>query len=76
MDKSVDRSKMASMIYGVSRKNLRGLGYSEPYKDHKILKEKPKALYEQFVPSGTHVRSSEPVHSEGSRKRPQKKNKI
>ena len=38
--KSVDRSKMASMIYGVSINNLRGLGYSEPYEDHKILKEK------------------------------------
>src|ERR1044072_749768 len=33
-----------------------------------------KALYEQFVPSGTHVRSSEPVQSGGSQKRPQKKN--
>src|ERR1044072_6516321 len=73
---SVDRSKMASMIYGVSRNNLRCLGYSEPYEDHKILKEKPKAMYEQFVPSGTHVRSSEPVHSRGSQRRPQKRKKF
>src|SRR5580765_6156302 len=37
--------------------------------------KKPKALYEQFVPSGTHVGSSEPTHSEGSRRQPQKRNK-
>src|ERR1044072_1014548 len=59
--KNVDRSKMASLIYGVSRNNKKGLGYSEPYEKHKTLNVKPKALYEQFVPSGTHVRSSEPV---------------
>src|ERR1044072_238830 len=73
--KSVDRSKMDSLIYGVSRNNREGLGYSEPYENHKTLNKKPKALYEQFVPSGTHVRSSEPNHSEGSQRQPQKRNK-
>jgi hypothetical protein len=73
--KSIDRSKMASLIYGVSNSNKKGLGYSETYENHKNLNEKPKALYEQFVPSGTHVRSSEPTHSEGSRRQPQKRNK-
>src|ERR1044072_2320621 len=73
--KSIDRSKMASLIYGVSNRNNKGLGYSETYENHKNLNEKPKALYEQFVPSGTHVRSSEPTHSEGSRRQPQKRNK-
>src|ERR1044072_4705150 len=71
---SIDRSKMASLIDGVSNNNRKGLGYSEPYEDHKNLNKKPKALYEQFVPSGTHVRSSEPTHSEGSRRQPQKRN--
>src|ERR1044072_5908834 len=66
---------MASKIYGVSRNKKKGLGYSEPYEKHKTLNVKPKALYEQFVPSGTHVRSSEPVQSGGSQRRPQKKNK-
>src|ERR1044072_5235131 len=73
--KSVDRSKMASLIYGVSRNNRKGLGYSKPYENHKTLNKKPKALYEQFVPSGIHVGSSEPTHSEGSQRQPQKKNK-
>src|ERR1044072_4917943 len=73
--KSVDRSKMASLIYGVSNNNRKGLGYSEPYENHKNLNKKPKSLYEKFVPSGTHVRSSEPVQSEGSRRQPQKRNK-
>ena len=73
--KSIDRSKMASLIYGVSNNNRKGLGYSEPYENHKNLNKKPKALYEQFVPSGTHVRSSEPTHSEGSQRQPQKRNK-
>src|ERR1044072_7270850 len=67
---------MASLIYGVSNSNREGLGYSEPYENHKNLNEKPKALYEQFVPFGTHVRSSEPTHSEGSRRQPQKRNKT
>src|ERR1044072_1730297 len=66
---------MASLIYGVSNNTRKGLGYLEPYDNHKILNKKPKALYEQFVPSGTHVRSSEPTHSEGSQRPPQKRNK-
>src|ERR1044072_7390499 len=73
--KSIDRSKMASLIYGVSNSNKKGLGYSETYENHKNLNEKPKALYEQFVPSGTYVRSSEPTHSAGSRRQTQKRNK-
>src|ERR1044072_8840468 len=73
--KSVDISKMASLIYGVSNINRKGLGYSEPYENHKNLNKKSKALYEKFVPSGTHVRSSEPTHSAGSRRQPQKRNK-
>src|ERR1044072_758035 len=73
--KSIDRSKMASLIFGVSNNNRKGLGYSESYENHKNLIKKPKSLYEQFVPSGTHVRSSEPVQSGGSQRRPQKKNK-
>src|ERR1044072_6943118 len=71
--KNVDRSKMASLIYGVSRNNKKGLGYSEPYENHKTLNKKPKDLYELFVPSGTHGGSSEPTHSEGSQRQPQKK---
>src|SRR5580765_2800172 len=70
--KSVDRSKMASLIYGVNNNNRKGLGYLEPYENHKILNKKPKSLYEKFVSSGTHVRSSEPTRSEGSRRQPQK----
>ena len=73
--KNVDRSKMASLIYGVSRNNKKGLGYSEPYGKHKTLNTKPKALYEHFVPSGTKVRSSDPVHSKVGQRQPQKKNK-
>src|ERR1044072_347069 len=73
--KSIERSKMASMIYGVSRNKKKGLGYSEPYGKYKILNTKPKSLYEHFVPSGTKVRSSDPIHSEVGQRQPQKKNK-
>src|ERR1044072_4406422 len=66
---------MASLIYGVSRNDKKSLGYSEPYGKYKTLNTKPKTLREHFVPSGTHVRSSEPVHFEGGRRQPQKKNK-
>src|SRR5580765_9011557 len=38
--KNVDRSKMASLIYGVSNNNRKGLGYSEPYESHKTLNKK------------------------------------
>ena len=53
----------------------KGLGYSEPYGKDKILNTKPKSLYEHFVPSGTDVRSSDPIHSEVGQRQPQKKNK-
>src|ERR1044072_823877 len=60
----------------VISKNLKnGLGYSELYENHKSLNKRLKALYEQFVSSGTYVRSSEPIHSEGSQRQPQKRNK-
>ena len=48
---------------------------SEPYGKNKILNTKPKSLYEHFVPSGTKVRSSDPIHSEVGQRQPQKKNK-
>ena len=51
------------------------LGHSESNEKFNTLSKKPKALYEQFVSSGTYVRSSEPIHSEGSRRQPQKRNK-
>src|ERR1044072_6141134 len=73
--KRIERSKMASLIYGVSRNNKKGLGYSEPYGKHNTLNTKPKSLYEHFVPSGTKVRSPEPIHSKGNQRQPQKKNK-
>src|ERR1044072_659473 len=71
--RSIDRSKMASLIYGVSRNQMRGLGFSESSEEREISNTKPKALYEHFVPSGTQIRSSEHVHSEG--RQPQKKKK-
>src|ERR1044072_4799748 len=64
---------MASLIYGVSRNKMKGLGFSESSEERKNTK--PKALYEYFVPSGTEIRSSEHAHSEGSQRQPQKKNK-
>ena len=63
------------MIYGISRNKKKGLGHSESYGKDKTLITKPKALYEQFVPSVTHVGSSEPTHSKGSRRQSQKRNK-
>src|ERR1044072_5671199 len=69
LSRNLDRSKMASLIYGVSRNHNEGLGYSESCEKHKTLNTKPKALYEHFVPSGTHVRSSEPAHSKGGQRR-------
>src|ERR1044072_6598630 len=62
--KGINRSKMASMIYGVSRNKREGLGYTESYRKNKTLIAKPKSLYEQFVPSGIKVISSNPAHSE------------
>src|ERR1044072_7645514 len=73
--KRVDRSKMASLIYGVSNNNQKGLGHSVSDEKFNTLSKKPKALYEQFVSSGTYVRSSEPIHSEGNQRQPQKRNK-
>ena len=73
--RNIDRSKMASLIYGVSRNQNKGLGYTESSEKCETSAAKPKALYEHFVPSGTQIRSSEHVHSEGSKRQPQKKNK-
>src|ERR1044072_15989 len=56
----------------ISRNLKNGLGYSESCK---TLNTKPKALYEHFVPSGTHVRSFEPGSSKGGKRRPQNKDK-
>ena len=45
LSKSIDRSKMTSMIYGVSRNGSRGLGYSRPSKKiDETLNVKPKPL--------------------------------
>src|ERR1044072_389993 len=53
--------------------NRKGL---EPYyENHKNMDKKLTSLYEKFVPSGTHVRSSDPTQSMGSRTQPQKRNK-
>ena len=73
--KSIDRSKIASLIYGVSNSNKRGVGHSEPYENHKILNKRPKAMHEKFVPSGTYVRNSTSTHSESSQRQLQKRNK-
>src|ERR1044072_6624737 len=69
--RNIDRSKMASLIYGVSRNQNKGLGYSESSEKCETSSTKPKASYEHFVPSGTQIRSSEHAHSEGSQKQPQ-----
>ena len=59
--KSIDRSKMASMIYGVSRNNRKGLGYKAPrgkeiYKPKSVdeMKITYKPLYKQFEFGHTH----------------------
>src|ERR1044072_1090904 len=44
--KNIDRSKMASLIYGVSRNQKKCLGYSESSEKHETSNTKPKALYE------------------------------
>src|ERR1044072_9492452 len=51
--RNIDRSKMASLIYGVSRNKMKGLGYSGSSEEHETSNTKPKALCEHFVPSGT-----------------------
>src|ERR1044072_2083290 len=73
--RNINRSKMASLIYGVSRNQMRGLGFSKSSEESETSDIKPKALYERFVPSGTQIRSSEHAHSKGSQRQPQKKNK-
>src|ERR1044072_7241128 len=45
LSKGVERSKMASLIYGVSRNNKKGLGYSEPQKENEENNKKLKPLY-------------------------------
>src|ERR1044072_2304270 len=57
--RSIDISKMASLIYGVSRNQMRGLGFPESSEERETSNTKPKALYEHFVPSDTQIRSSD-----------------
>ena len=63
--KSIDKSKLASMIYGVSRNGRRGLGCVESILDMpKFDKRQPIKLiplYDHFVPSGTKLECSELV---------------
>ena len=73
LSKGVERSKMASLIYGVSRNNKNGLGYSGPQKVNEGNSKKLKPLYDQFVPSGTEVRTSDSDQAESSKS--QKRNK-
>ena len=55
--KSIDRSQMASMIYGVSRNGSRGLGYSGQSKIiDETLSIKPKHLFRHFVIAGTKLK--------------------
>src|ERR1044072_6740565 len=56
-------------------KKKKNLGDSESYGKNRNLIKKPKTLYDFLFPSGTHVRRSEPNHSKGSRRPPQKRNK-
>src|ERR1044072_75274 len=67
---------MASLIYGVSNNNQKGLGHSESDEKSNTLSKKPKALYEQFVSSGTYAGSSEFTHSKSSQRQLQERNKI
>ena len=55
LERNINRTKMASMIYGVSRNGKRGIGYVPP-KDSLCLNLnpkkfviKPKALYSHFT---------------------------
>lgn len=50
--KSINRSKMTSMIYGVSINGKIGLGCTETRKPDESQKVKPKPLYEHFVSVG------------------------
>ena len=70
--KSIDRSRMASMIYGVSRNGRKGLGYSGPSKP---IDETPfvipKPLSEHFVPSGSELKCSKQDSSDLIESQPQ-----
>jgi hypothetical protein len=72
--KGIDRSKMASMIYGISRSGKDGLGYSGPRRKVKLPIPKPKPLYEHFMPDGTEIRSSDKKPSGVGNPKPYKKN--
>src|ERR1044072_1299263 len=64
---------LASLIYGVSRNNKNGLGYSGPQKENEGNSKKLKPLYDQFVPSDIEVRTSNSDQDESSKS--QKRNK-
>jgi hypothetical protein len=49
---------MASLIYGVSRNDRKGLGCIESIKPDKSQKVKPKPLYVHFVLAGTELDTS------------------
>lgn len=51
--KSIDRSKMVSLIYGVSINDKKDLGCKKTIKSDERQKVKLKPLYEHFVPAGT-----------------------
>ncbi|XP_057451155.1 uncharacterized protein LOC130743069 [Lotus japonicus] len=50
--KGIDRSLMASMIYGISRNENSGLGYSQSMRDESS-KPKREPFHKDFVPAGT-----------------------
>uniref|UniRef100_A0A494G955 CCHC-type domain-containing protein n=1 Tax=Solanum lycopersicum TaxID=4081 RepID=A0A494G955_SOLLC len=52
--KGIDRSLMASMIYGMSRNGNSGLGYFQSMKDESS-EPKREPLHKHFVPAGTVV---------------------
>ena len=50
--RSLNRIVMASMIYGVSRNETRGVGYDSDEESTSEKDDKPKTLHSHFVPSG------------------------
>lgn len=59
LPRNIDKSKMASMIYGVSRNGKKGIGYVPP--ENSMFKSKPKemvikpkVMYSQFTYAYTH----------------------
>lgn len=48
MARSINRSKVASMIYGVIKNGIRGIAYVPEEKPISKPKAKPKALYSHF----------------------------